>query len=605
MKKKTDSIQISDDLEIPVASLLSRKVAGMGTNGSGKTYAMMKIVESILRKHGWVIIFDPVGVWYGLRLDKSGRKSSDIQIPIFGGEHGDMPLPSEAGKLIADLLFDKRLSAILDVSEFTDSELNRFCADFAERFLARMRTRKSAVSIVMDECQQIIPQFPQKGEEKKLHHFTKLGLVGRNHGVGFMMISPRPQEVSKRILNMSQLMFGFQMSGAHERAAMRDWFKHAGYKEPLDEILPTLEVGKPFVSSPAWLKINRVIGRIHPKTTFDSSATPEFDGDAVQTIALSPLDMDSIKEQMAGIIAQAKADDPKALRNEITQLKREVLRLEHERANIKPPTPPDPVIRFVDKPILTDEQIAALVEAAERIQIASNQWGAAINTIADGRDDLRNIAANVLSAVQQGKMIAAGWDKAKAGAERSVRTNPVRPAIQPRPQAPVKSSNGDLSGPQQRIIDAIAWMETAGIFLPRRSVIAALSGYSVKSTSFKNPVSDLKRNGLIEYPDSQSLCLTDEGRARANPQPSPANTAELHEIIFRKITGAQARILKPLIDAYPDPLDREALAELAGYSAKSTSFKNPLSDLKGFGFVGYPNSQSAIALPILFIDGDK
>jgi hypothetical protein len=82
----------------------------------------------------------------------------------------------------------------------------------------------------------------------------------------------------------------------------------------------------------------------------------------------------------------------------------------------------------------------------------------------------------------------------------------------------------------------------------------------------------------------------------------PLTTEELHNVIFSKLTGPQSRILKPLIDCYPHPMDREELAERAGYSVTSTGFTIPLGNLRTMGIVDYPSTTQAIALPVLFLE---
>src|SRR5688572_28402355 len=162
-KKKT--IRLAKGLEIPL-SITTQKIALMGGNGSGKTYAASKIEEEILRLDGWVIIFDPVGIHYGLRLKSDGITPSGLDVPVFGGLHGDIILTPESGALIADLLVDRRHSAVLDVSQFSDSELNRFATDFGNQFWSRMKAKRAAVLLVFEEAQEFIPQNPSKGEER-------------------------------------------------------------------------------------------------------------------------------------------------------------------------------------------------------------------------------------------------------------------------------------------------------------------------------------------------------------------------------------------------------------------------------------------------------
>lgn len=69
-----------------------------------QTYASMKYVEELYRAKVQVVVVDPVGVWSGLRTGADGGKGLDI--PILGGQHGDIPLEAGAGKLIAGLVAD-------------------------------------------------------------------------------------------------------------------------------------------------------------------------------------------------------------------------------------------------------------------------------------------------------------------------------------------------------------------------------------------------------------------------------------------------------------------------------------------------------------------
>src|SRR5581483_1895771 len=135
----------------------------------GKSYAATKLAELLWHAGAQFIAIDPVGIWYGLRLDKDG-KHSGIPIPVFGGLHGDVPLEETGGKLVADIIVDKNISAIIDVSQFeSDAAKARFCTDFAARFFFRKKAKKSAVHVFIEEAQEMVPQQPQRGEERMLH----------------------------------------------------------------------------------------------------------------------------------------------------------------------------------------------------------------------------------------------------------------------------------------------------------------------------------------------------------------------------------------------------------------------------------------------------
>jgi len=56
---------------IPVAAL-DERLGFLGTSGSGKTYNAGVAVERLLSKKARVVIVDPLGVWWGLRLTADG-----------------------------------------------------------------------------------------------------------------------------------------------------------------------------------------------------------------------------------------------------------------------------------------------------------------------------------------------------------------------------------------------------------------------------------------------------------------------------------------------------------------------------------------------------
>lgn len=90
-----------------------------------------------------------------MRTSAVGR-SPGLPIPILGGRHGDIPLDATAGELVADLLVDRQLSAILDVSEFTKAEQRRFLRAFGDRFYRR--ADRTPTHFILEECHEYLPQ---------------------------------------------------------------------------------------------------------------------------------------------------------------------------------------------------------------------------------------------------------------------------------------------------------------------------------------------------------------------------------------------------------------------------------------------------------------
>src|SRR5262245_13694185 len=114
------SLHISDQLSLPLDAV-TQTIAFIARKGGGKTYGATKLAELMLEAHAQVIALDPVGNWFGLRLNADGA-AGGFPIYVFGGERGDVPLVPEAGRRIAALLVDKPISAVLDVSAFRKGE---------------------------------------------------------------------------------------------------------------------------------------------------------------------------------------------------------------------------------------------------------------------------------------------------------------------------------------------------------------------------------------------------------------------------------------------------------------------------------------------------
>jgi len=213
------TLRMGDGLSLPI-DVVTQRLSFLGKPGSGKSYAASKLAELMHGVGAQFVILDPVGVHYGLRMDGKGK---GLPIPVFGGLHGDVPLEPTSGGMMADLIVDRRLSCVLDVSQFErDTDKARFAAGFAARFYFRMKASPSAVHVFLEECQEFVPQNPQKGEEQMLHDFTRMDKLGRNFGIGMSLITQRPQEVNKKVLNLTECLFAFQMTGAHERKAIKD-----------------------------------------------------------------------------------------------------------------------------------------------------------------------------------------------------------------------------------------------------------------------------------------------------------------------------------------------------------------------------------------------
>lgn len=313
-------LHIAKGLSLPL-DLITDRVCILATTGAGKTYLMRVIVEEVLKARQQVVVLDPKGDFWGLRSTVDG-KGPGFPIPVFGGEHADLPLEEGSGKFIAELIVKERLSAILDVSLFSKGKAEAWATDFAEAFYHRNR---EAMMLAIDEAHTFAPQ-KFKGRERMLGAFTDLVTKGRKRGIGTLLASQRSALLNKDVLDLTATLIVLRTGSSRDRDAIDGWIEYNATAEVRRQImgdLPKLNDGEAWIYSPHSFKLLERV-QIREAETFDSSATPK-PGQAVRKPkTLAEIDVGAVSAQMGDAIERAKADDPKELRKQVADLKRQL-----------------------------------------------------------------------------------------------------------------------------------------------------------------------------------------------------------------------------------------------------------------------------------------
>jgi len=563
---RASTLRISSTLALPLDAV-TQKLAYLGRTGSGKTFGCKRMVEQMLRAKAQVVVLDGSGGWAGLRL---GPKA--FKIPVFGGLHGDIPLEPAAGELVANLIVDRGISVVLDVSQMLDAERTRFATAFARRFFQRKKAAPGAVHLVLEECQDFVPENCQRGEEQMLHEFQRLAKQGRPHGVGISFISQRPQEISKKALNQAECVFAFQMNGPHERKALQYWLSDKGFEGKLADVLPTLEVGAPYVWSPQWLKISKIV-RILPIETLDTSATPKVGGKAFKQKKLTPIDLKGLTAAMADVVERAKAEDPKELRRRIIELGKQIV--EYEKTLKKTPSPgPSGPAKIIQVPTTDAETVAAIV------------------AIMPALDQARMVLSSLSGAISGANALV---KTAEAKARRALPRNSSQLAkAQPPPVTArveheaaknlVTKTNGSAAKPYSGASTVGGGLRRMMIALAQRPgltnrQLGVRAGLSSRSGTFSTYLSRGRSEGWIaDQGDTRSL--TALGReALGNFEPLPEGR-ELLRYWLHELGGGASRMLAALAEVYPRSLTNEQLGEAAGISHRSGTFSTYLSRMR-------------------------
>jgi hypothetical protein len=632
----TRSLKLAKDLSLPLDAV-TQTIAILAKRRAGKSYTMRRLAEQLFKAGQQIVLVDPKGDQWGIRSAADG-KAPGLPIVILGGERGDVPLEASSGEIVAKLVVEDRVSVLLDLSQFRKHEVATFMTAFLEN-LYRLKAReiyRTPVMLVIDEADAVAPQKPQKGEERMLGAAEDIVRRGGQRGIGCVLVTQRSAVLNKNVLTQAQMLVVLRTIAPQDLAAMKAWIDVHGDVEQgrvLMESLPSLPIGDAWFWSPGWPTVEGIFKRVHilPIETFDSGASPKPGVKPVEPKHLADVDLDALKGQMAATIEKAKADDPRELRKQISDLTRQLA--------AKPTAAPS--ARDKKSAATTAELRSELMkhkralEAALKIIVKVK----AVDFNIDNAEERKALEQAVAAAVRQvtgpiEKRVTGlaerveGFKKAAAAAENEIRAlldqtvdlsvhvqkrEPFAVAADakrpPRSNAPRPAASGatagDLSGPEVKILTSLAELEVLGLHPADKQQLGLMAGYTnVRSGGFSEPLGRLVAAGLVVSPQAGVVAITDAGRARAGQVDAPSSTQELQQRIMTRLTGPEQRLLTALLNAYPTPLTKEALGAACNYTnIRSGGFSEPLGRLSTLGLVMSPTRGEVVASSALFLEG--
>lgn len=534
-------LRIAADLQMPV-NAVTQTLSCIGRKGAGKTYLATLIAEQMLDAGAQVVVLDPVGNWFGLRVAADG-KSKGKDIFVLGGEHGDVPLTPEGGARIARFLVEKRVSAVLDVSGFRQAERKRFAAALGEELFHLKKTQRTPVHLFLEEAQVFAPQRPGPDEARMLGAFEAIVRLGRNYGIGCTLVTQRPQSVNKEVLSQVECLCVLQVNGAHERKALEEWVQEAGADRKLVGELPGLHQGEGYVWSPSWLRTFRRV-RFGKKTTFDASATPEL-GQAAKAATLAKVDVEALRTDLAEVVKEAEADDPKALRRRIAELEKELAKKLPPAPPVKPPKEVQ-VVR--DAQLDRMEKVARdLLQVVEKVRPRLIPEHVTVHRMPDihppSPEEMKG--AHVL-------------DVARLDARRGALARALASHRASFPHSGDATSGGPVAKGELAILTATAQADGGAT----REELTINTGY--KRSTRDTYIQRLAQRGLLSV-HGDRIVITGSGLAALGPSYEPLPTGEaLRDWWLARLPEGERKILE-LICRGRNPWDREDISEHTGF----------------------------------------
>ncbi|ORB76425.1 hypothetical protein BST46_30195, partial [Mycobacterium timonense] len=97
-----------------------------------------------------------------------------------------------------------------------------FTTTFAERLYTRNR---DPLHLLVEEADVLIPQRAAADTARLLGAMEDLAKRGRSRGIGLTVVTQRPQEVSKSVLELMETVILLRMTGPRSIKAAQDWIR--------------------------------------------------------------------------------------------------------------------------------------------------------------------------------------------------------------------------------------------------------------------------------------------------------------------------------------------------------------------------------------------
>lgn len=253
------------NLKMPL-NAATKTFAILAKRGAGKTYTAGVFAEELSKNNIPFVVFDPIDVWWGLRLAANG-KDKGLPVVVFGLEHADIPLTRYMGAQIAQAIVKENISCVISTFGMPKVAMRQLIQEFSEELLNINNTPRQ---VFIEEAHEFVPQRVQSAGAKCFSAVESLVVMGRNRGIGVTLINQRAATINKDVLTQLDTLLAFRNVSPQDRKALKDWVEYHsadGDFEAFMQSLPSLPTGEGWVWSPEFMGIFKKI-KIRKRETF-------------------------------------------------------------------------------------------------------------------------------------------------------------------------------------------------------------------------------------------------------------------------------------------------------------------------------------------------
>ena len=557
-------------VELDISRLVETRLLVQANSGGGKSWALRRLLE---QTHGEVqhIVIDPEGEFATL------REKFDY---VLAGQDGDCAAEPRSAHLLARKLLELGVSAICDIYELKQHQRIEFVNRFLTALVNAPKRLWHPVLIVLDEAHVFCPE---RGKAESGAAVIDLATRGRKRGMCAVLATQRLSKLRKdAAAELNNVIIGrtgldvditraadtLGLTTRDDRQALR-FLKPGqfyGFGPALPDGVTLIRVGDVQTTHPT-LQQGRIASVAPPPTPKITAMLSELT-DLPETAAREAKDLDAMRRENASLRGKLRAaqrstgqTDSGALRDARNTIKGLRQDLQAAQSTLK---------------LAMDSDR----EAISRVR----QW----ESYSEG---LGGRLAEVLTTERPGMLPGPARRPADSVVTRS-NGRPRGKTTVERETSRREQADGqpdDITRPRQAILDALMLLEAMGVAPALRTHVAAFAGASPRSSAYTNNLGRLRSYGLLDYPGSGLVELTDSGRGQAEPVTTPPTPDDLRGRWLDMVSAPQARILQALFKAWPGAVTRITLAEQAGASAKSSAYTNNLGRLRSLGLIEYVN----------------
>jgi len=503
-------------VSIDIPRLLETRLLIQANSGGGKSWTLRRIIEQIVN-HVQVLVIDPEGEFSTLR--------EKYDFVICSQHDGDALAHPRTAAMLAKRLLETGVSAVLDIYDLKAHERQAFVRLFLDALVNAPKKLWRPVCIILDEAHVYAPE---KGKSESTGAVIDVATRGRKRGQCLITATQRLSKLHKDVAAecINKLIGRTGLDIDVKRAA-----DELGMSpKEATQTLRNFNEGEFFVFGPAFTReVTRIlVGPVvtrHPKVGQRLIETPPAPSAKIKKVLAKLADLPKEAEREAKSLAELKTENAR-IRRDLTI-----------------------ALRKADKTGIPEQEvqkrIAKAVAKIKREKVV----------IPGDSKKLINEVERVLARHRQ----KAGQEEKQVKRESVVTDTTLRKGA-------------------RRMLQQLAAAYPDSL---TRNQLGMLADISPTSGTFTTYLGDIRALGYL-YESGPGIATNDAGiEYLGSDIPSkPATHDEIMSQWKRKLRAGACRMLQAIVDAGPEGITRNEIADAANISVTSGTFTTYLGDLK-------------------------